>query len=270
MMKKILLGTILLTALGLLAYRQSHHPEPTTVSGQSMGTSWHLRSASPEKFAALIQQELDTIENALSTWNENSELCRYNRGEIDEPSAILSEALALAGQFEIQTDGKFTPHILRAVSNAGFAPKSATTVHQIDLSAMAKGYAVDRVRDCLRAAGLHDFVFELGGEIFASGCRPDGSPWKVVITNPHGGIGKIITLHNQALATSGNQYQIAAVSDDGQIASHLIDPATGKPIQRPLSSVSVIAEDCVTADAWATAAFIAGPQADLPVTTIWQ
>ncbi len=269
-MKKALLGTILLAAFALLVARQFQETKPTQISGQSMGTTWHLRSTSPEKYATLIQQELDTIESALSTWDENSELCRYNRGEVAEPSAILSEALAVAEQLEIQTDGKFTPHILRAVTDAGFAPKSATNAHQIDLSAMAKGYAVDKVRDRLRDAGLHNFVFELGGELFASGLQSDGSPWEVIIANPHGGEAKVIALHNQALATSGNQYQIASVTGDGQIVSHLIDPETDKPIHRPLSSVSVIAKDCATADAWATAAFIAGPDADLPVEAIWQ
>lgn len=269
-MKKILLGTTLLAALGLLAFRQFHQPPPTIISGQSMGTTWHLRCVSPEKLATLVQQELDTIESALSTWDEHSELCRYNRGEVIQPSAILAEALAIAGQLESETGGKFTPHILRSVTDAGFAPQSATTAHQIDLSGMAKGFAADKIRDRLRAAGHHNFVFELGGEIFASGLQSDGSPWKVAIANPNGSQGKTITLHDQALATSGNQYQIAAITGDGQIVSHLIDPETGTPIQRPPSSVSVIAENCATADAWATAAFIAGPQADLPVKTIWQ
>lgn len=113
----------------------------------------------------------------------------------------------------------------------------------------------------LRQLGVRDFVFELGGEVIAGdGDRP------VEIERPTSQVHEIyrtLTIRNRALATSGNYHQ----------PGHIIDLHTGKPVKRPASSVSVIAADCATADAWATALFVLGPELkDFPddIEVAWQ
>jgi thiamine biosynthesis lipoprotein len=125
---------------------------------------------------------------------------------------------------------------------------------------IGKGYAVDRVAEALTEAGLEDFLFELGGEIIAV-----GGEWEVGIERPDPSgrsIARMVKLKNRALATSGNYRQFRPAA--GGFASHIIDPRTGKPVVRPPCSVSVIAGDCATADAWATALFVLGKEISNP------
>ena len=131
-----------------------------------------------------------------------------------------------------------------------------------DLSAIAKGYAVDRVAAALRELGHGDFLVEVGGEVRAQGRRPDGSFWRVAIETPDSNarsVFEVVSLHDLALATSGdyrNYYEV-----DGRRISHTIDPRTGHPIEHALASVSVLHSDAVHADALATALDVLGPEA---------
>lgn len=131
-----------------------------------------------------------------------------------------------------------------SVHAAGFGPPRPG----IDLSGIGKGFSVDRVGERLRQLGVRDIVFGLGGEVIAG----DGG-WPVEIERPTSRareISRTLTLQNRALTTSGNYHQ----------PGHIIDPHTGKPVKRPASWVSVIANDCATADAWATTLFVLGPE----------
>ena len=130
----------------------------------------------------------------------------------------------------------------------------------INLSAIAKGYAVDRVAAALRARGLPDHLVEVGGEIRAGGRNAAGQPWKVGIEEPivHARrVGSVVLLRDQALATSGDYRNF--FFHDGKKYSHTIDPRTGWPVQHALASVSVLAESCMLADGWATALMVVGP-----------
>jgi len=134
---------------------------------------------------------------------------------------------------------------------------------QLDFSAIAKGYGVDAIGSLLREQGITDFLVEIGGEVLASGQSPRGSAWKIGINIPEEGASpneyqRLVPLQNRALATSGNYRQYYEL--DGVKYSHTINPRTGFPERNRLLSASVFAPDCMTADAYATAFMVAGPE----------
>ncbi len=129
-----------------------------------------------------------------------------------------------------------------------------------DLSAIAKGYAVDRVALELGKLEFGDFMVEIGGEVQATGRNAAGEAWRIGIERPDSGGDRLwvaVPLTDAAMATSGdyrNYYE-----RDGVRISHTIDPRTGRPISHRLASVSVIHPSCMTADALATALNVLGP-----------
>jgi FAD:protein FMN transferase len=151
------------------------------------------------------------------------------------------------------------------IRDAGGLVKRRASV-SIDLSSIAKGFGVDQVADVLRQAGFADFLVEIGGEVCAAGVRPDGRPWRVGINRPQPGarpdeLYKVISLQNQALATSGD-YRLFFVQD-GVRYSHIIDPRTGYPVTNRVVSVSVVADTCTFADGLATAVMVMGAEKGL-------
>ena len=136
--------------------------------------------------------------------------------------------------------------------------KKSDTRTQIDLSAIAKGFAVDQVVDYLREKQLKNFMVEVGGEVYASGEKPDGA-WTIGIEKPkHGRLELLggIEIKNVAVATSGDYRNFQMY--DGEKISHTISPETCRPVPNSLASCSVVATDCMTADAIATALMVMG------------
>ena len=135
---------------------------------------------------------------------------------------------------------------------------------QLDLSSIAKGFAVDRIAEALSRLGVADHLVEIGGELKGSGMKPDGSPWWVAIEEPaaaHAGIAaqsrSIVALHGLAIATSGDAQR--AFESDGRLFSHTIDPRTGWPVSDRLAAVTVLHRSCMRADALAMALTVLGP-----------
>jgi thiamine biosynthesis lipoprotein len=137
-----------------------------------------------------------------------------------------------------------------------------------DLSAIAKGYAVDRIAEAFSQKGYQNYWVEIGGEVRAKGVNPDGISWRVGIEKPASEgrrvIYKIISLKDQSLATSG-EYRNFYIEETGQRRSHTIDPRTGEPIQHTLASVSVLHPSNMYADAWATALNVLGSEEGLKI-----
>lgn len=136
---------------------------------------------------------------------------------------------------------------------------------EIDLSSLAKGYAVDRVVELLRRQGAEGVMVEIGGEVRTLGSRVDGLPWRIGIENPLAQgrqVFRVVPLRNVALATSGDYRHFQQFQ--GEIVCHLIDPRTGRPLPAQGASVTVCAASCLEADALATALFLMG--ADRGVT----
>ena len=253
-MKRLLIVAVL-AALALAIYLKSA-PAPKQLHGAAMGTTWTLswRGKETRGVEKAVAETLTKWENVLSQWKSDSDLSRFNRGEPATPE--LQRVIDLAEEIRSQSAGAFDHRMLRETSDAGFGPAGLG----IDLSGIGKGFAVDRVGERLRELGINDFIFELGGEVITG----DGE-WEVGIESPDpsgGATLRLVKLKNQALATSGNYRQFKPAP--GGLASHILDPRTRKPIVRPPSSVTVIAKDCATADAWATALFVLGEEVPGP------
>ncbi len=177
------------------------------------------------------------------------------RGRQVEPpdEAGLKDLLAAAGASHIRFLDEAT------------ATKDAAGV-LLDLSAVAKGFGADAVAEIIRDFGVSNLFVEVGGEVVVHGHNPEGTPWRIGIETPDPALlpGEsfecIIALTNGAVATSGD-YRNFRTTPEGRRFSHILDPRTGRPVEHPLASVSVIAPDCMTADALATAAFVLGPEA---------
>jgi thiamine biosynthesis lipoprotein len=137
----------------------------------------------------------------------------------------------------------------------------------IDLSAVAKGYGVDQAAEWLLSQGVDNFLVEVGGELRTHGYSPRGvnNPWVTAITEPDSGVQPVVhrrlNVGDMAVATSGDYYNFFSV--DGIRYSHTIDPRTGRPVTHGLASVTVVADNCAEADAFATAIDVMGPEQGL-------
>jgi thiamine biosynthesis lipoprotein len=249
--------------LAMLVLSCTPEKDGNLLTGESMGTTWKLawRGAAAPGLEKEVAETLLKWERVMSQWDEDSDLSRFNRGE--PPTGDLQRVVTLAEEIRAASRGAFDHRLLKETGDAGFGPAGTG----IDLSGIGKGFAVDRVGEAVRAMGITDFVFELGGEILAG----EGD-WDVVIEKPDPATrasARTVSLRNRALATSGNYRQFTPAA--GGLAGHIIDPTTGRPVVRPPSSVSVLARDCATADAWATALFVLGQDFPTPagIEVIW-
>ena len=254
-MKRIAIILGFLAVVVVLFHKRGGDPRLTTLSGRAMGCDWKLMTRDPIRAGEVrteIARVLEHWEQTLSTWREDSEISRFNRGEA--AGKDLSRVIELAEHFHKETGGAFDHRMLASLSASGFGPGGAG----IDLSSIGKGFAVDRVAEKLADLGVRDFAFSLAGEV-----RTGSQAWPVTIEQPHPGRtagGPTVPLKGMALATSGN-YRNWRRAEGGRLVSHILDPATGLPVLRPPCSVTVIAPDAATASSWATALFVLGPTA---------
>lgn len=248
-----------------------------------------------------VEQRLVSLVAQLSHWDSDSAVSRFNRAAggqwvplPEDLCRVLGGALELARD----TGGAFDPTAGALVAAWGFGPRAAPrdavpspaqiaralersgwsriefdAQHararqpggiQLDLSGIAKGYAVDQVAAVLRRFGVTDCLVEIGGELLGIGLRPDFRPWQVAIATP-GSLRverpPIVALSGRAIATSGDQWH--AWTLDGHRYSHTIDPRIGRPVDDALACVTVLHEECMHADALATALLVLGPEAGL-------
>ncbi|MBY0398664.1 FAD:protein FMN transferase [Myxococcota bacterium] len=212
------------------------------------------------------------------------ELCKWSGGAFDITVAPLvarwgfghrAQVGAPPSEAEIEEyldhTGAEIIHVGRGnPTRGGFLLKNDPEV-EIDLSAIAPGYAADHVAGGLYELGRGDFLVEIGGEIYAAGHRPDGRPWRVAIEEPveeARRIHSVVEISNQGLATSGD-YRAFYV-EDGQRISHTIDPRTGRPIANGMASATVIAPTATQADGFATALMVLGPEKGLALAEQWK
>lgn len=276
------------------------------LDGATMGTSWCVKhwwrpgvaACEAARVRGAVEVVLARVVAQMSTWEPDSDLCRFNRapagswhGLATEFYTVLEHALALAER----SGGAYDPTIGPAVELWGFGPAPSRDAAparadvraawqrvgwrrlkldaatrsalqpggaSVDLSSIAKGYAVDEVARALSSLGIGDALVEIGGELLGVGERPDGQPWRVAVRWPcgvPGETGPIVALRGLSVATSGDEFQ--RFESDGRRYSHTIDPRTGAPVPHALVSVSVLHAQCMQADALATALTVLGPQA---------
>ena len=244
-----------------------------------------------------IDRRLAQINRQMSTYDSNSELSRFNASsETDqwfevsnETAHVVMEALRIAER----TDGAFDPTVGPAVNLWGFGPggrrrqlpdeeaiektrarigyRQVTARSQppglkksrpdvfLDLSGVAKGFAVDEIMELLAAAGVESAMVEIGGEVRTLGSKPGGAPWRIGVERPTPQgrkIGQIVELRG-SMATSGDYRNFFEA--DGVRYSHTIDPTTARPVTHGLATVTVCRTDCLEADALATALLVMGP-----------
>ena len=251
-----------------------------------------------EQLKKEIQDSLTLINAQMSTYQKDSELSLFNASRSTEWQPVsegLYKVVDSAKKISDLTHGAFDISVGPLVNLWGFGPDPMTftapaqeLIDQkkkqigyklielrakplsikknipelyIDLSAIAKGYAVDQVGLLLEAHGITDYLVEIGGEIRLSGNNLNGTPWRIAIEKPtpeQRMIQKIVPITNMAMATSGDYRNFFEV--DGVRFSHTIDPRTGRPITHKLASVTVLRETTMEADALATAFMVLGPQ----------
>lgn len=244
---------------------------------------------------------LAEVDAQMSTWRPDSEIMKARRATgpvaISEDTAdVVRDALALAAA----TDGAFDPTVQPLMEVWGFhsrgrgiqapapealeaaraqvgwqrvdlqysggSPQLTTGGTALDLSAIAKGHAVDRIASFLSGLGHADHMVEVGGEVRVSGHGPNGV-WTLGVDSPEEGaapgqsFAALLSLTNVGLATSGNYRNLVEV--DGRKVHHTMDPRTGQPASTDVASASVVASDCRTADAIATAVMVLGVDAGL-------
>jgi len=256
-----------------------------------------LSSEQARGIRACVETHLDAVAQAMSTYRPDSELSQFNAFGETTPFRVapeVAQVFAKAVAVSAKTGGAFDVTVGPLVNAWGFGPqgepeaepseeelaalrrrvgydklevdtvastiaKSAPDVY-CDLSAIAKGYAVDKLAEGLDALGFGNYMVEVGGEVRTRGRNSSGDVWRIGIARPIPGVGdvqRVIALPDLALATSGdyqNYYE-----RDGKRLSHMIDPVTGRPIAHKLASVSVIHAECAIADAYATAFMVLGP-----------
>lgn len=242
-----------------------------------------------------IQQQLQQVDASMSTYRQDSELNQLNAmpvGEWMNVSPALFEVLQISQSVSEASQGAFDVTVGGLVNLWGFGPDersqqmpSDTVLQQalaetgyqylqlnadrmqvrrlrdsyLDLSAVAKGYAVDQVAAWLRTQGASNFLVNIGGDLIVGGERAENRPWRIGVEVPDSRIQAaqhIFEVRHLAVATSGdyrNYYEV-----DGQRLSHTLDPRTGRPIAHQLASATVLHPSAALADAWATAFMVLG------------
>lgn len=265
-----------------------------TLSGNTMGTTYNITYLDPSErdFKTSIDSLLEVFNQSLSTYIPDSELSRFNQSDTlyFKLPYFLPVLQSSKTVYEI-TGGAFDPTVGPLVNLWGFGPsgpqlKDSVNISSmlglvgfdkiyfdsasvrkskpgmyLDFSAIAKGYGVDVVAEFLKGKGIENLLVEIGGELVARGVNEKGELWKVGINRPEelgraDDLYSIVALNNRGMATSGNYrnyYEAGGIK-----ISHTINPATGKPVNHGLLSATVLADDCMTADAYATAMMVMG------------
>ena len=278
----------------------------THLYGPTMGTTYNVKfvpveGVNEQEVKQQIDQVLVDINQLMSTYIPDSELSQFNQWNSIDPFdlspqtiQVLNEAKRLgdisAGLLDvtvgplvnlwgfgplsrpnkIPTDEliKTTQRLVgleKLTLGPTWASKSITNL-SVDLSTIAKGYAVDQVAELLHTHKIDNFIVEIGGEMRVSGIKASGKTWVIAIEKPEAeqrSIQELISIGNNAVATSGD-YRIY-YEQDGVRYSHLIDPSTGYPITHNLVSVTVIHPSSMTADGLATALNVMGKDKALAV-----
>jgi len=279
---------------GGLPLRSPAHHTRRSLGGDTMGTTWHVELfAAPgrrdEELRRLIEKELERLVAQLSHWRADSDVSRFGgspAGQWVDLPAELFHVLECGLTVSEATSGAFDPAIGDLVEAWGFGPSQLRTTPtarrpgaagirldaslsrawqpggvSLDLSAIGKGFAVDRIACLLDMPEISSCLVEIGGELRARGVKPDGQPWWVAIERPPdessaGFPDARIALCGMSIASSGDYRRF--FMDDGVRYSHMIDPRTGSPSRHPIASVTVLHEECMLADAYSTALAVLG------------
>ena len=263
-------------------------------SGLVFGTVYNITYQHKESLKNEIEAELRRFDGSLSPFNDTATITRINRNEPVEADTFFTKVFRRSMEISRETDGAFDITVAPLVNAWGFGFKQgifpdSTEVdsllefigyHKVELtaegrvakqdprlmldcSAVAKGYAVDVVAQLLASRGVQNFMVDIGGEVVVHGHNPQEARWRIGINKPvddslslNQELQTVLHVSEAGIATSGNYRNF--YYRDGKKYAHTIDPRTGYPVQHSILSATVIAKDCMSADAYATAFMVMG------------
>ena len=274
-----------------------HRKEPVLIKigGETQGTYYAITYYHDD--STNLQPSIDSLlhrfDSTASTYKPNSIISRMNNNDpsvkADEMFTIIFQKamevsektngafditvgpLVYAWGFGLANRMKMNQHIVdslmplvgyhKVILDSSKLIKTDTRI-RIDFNAIAQGYAVDVVGAFLDSKGVQSYLIDIGGEVLARRTKPGGEKWSVAIEKPTKNaddertIQEVVSLQDMAISTSGSYRKF--YEENGIRYSHTIDPSTGYPVKHSLLSVSVLAKDCMTADAYATAFMVMG------------
>ena len=281
----LIIGTIIIVGENKPTYR--------TQQGKIFGTLYTITYEHNEDIQSLIIDALQAVDASLSPFNKKSIISHVNNNECLFVDTLFTEVFRNAEIIYAESHGAFDPTVAPLVNAWGFGFKQSSDItastidslqslvglHHVtlnnglitkndprimlDFSAIAKGYGSDCVARVLDSCGIQNYMVEIGGEIVIKGLNKNGNPWGIGINKPiddslstNQELQTVLRLTDCAIATSGNYRNY--YYKDGIKYAHTIDPRTGYPVQHSLLSATVIADNCMRADALATAFMVLG------------
>ena len=263
-------------------------------SGLIFGTVYNITYQHAENLKADIEAEMLRFDGSLSPFNDTAVITRVNRGEDIVTDSLFRNVFRRSMQISRETAGAFDITVAPLVNAWGFGfkkgqfPDSAAVDSlrrlvgyekvsltpegrvtktdprvMLDCSAVAKGYAVDIIAQLLRRRGVENFMVDIGGEVVTGGRNPQNALWRIGVNKPvddslstNQELQTVLHVSGVGIATSGNYRNY--YYHEGRKYAHTIDPATGYPALHHLLSATLIASDCMSADAYATACMVMG------------
>ncbi len=265
------------------------------IAGFTQGTTYHITYETPDTsdLKPEIESLLNDFSKLFSLYDPSSLISKINRNEETLVNNMFKYVFNKSGQVWKESDGYFDVTVLPLVNAWGFGPGEKVNMEksrldsllqfvgmekikivddriikekpeiQLDFNAIAKGYSVDVVAEYFDNNKIKNYMIEIGGEIRTKGLNPNNKLWKIGVDRPDFGnmipgqqMQVILQMKNKSLATSGNYRKF--YEEDGVKYAHSINPKTGYPSKNQLLSTTVIANDCISADAWATAFMVMG------------
>lgn len=288
------LGFLTFLIIGTILIIKHQHNMPYQHNrGSVFGTFYNITYQCDNDLQKEIEAELKKVDQALSMFNQESIISKINRNEKVELNEMFLQVINLAQKVSQDTDGAFDITVAPLVNAWGFgfktgAKPSGVSIDSLmntvgykkislkgrqlikenkntmlDCSAIAKGYGSDVVAAFLRKRGIENYMVEIGGEVVTQGISEKRVPWRIGVTKPtddslnvENELQTVLNVTNKAMATSGNYRNF--YYKDGKKYAHTIDPKTGYPVQHSLLSATVLADNCATADAYATSFMVMG------------
>ena len=268
-------------------------PPFRTNEGLVFGTVYKITYQHADDLQNEIKEAMLEVDNSLSPYNPNSIITRINHNQDTTLNEHFTHVFELAQQISAETEGAFDITVAPLVNAWGFGFKHSIDIQpnvidslrqfigyqkiqmvdgkmvkedprlMLDCSAIAKGYGVDRVARLLDKKGVQHYMVDIGGEVVVKGKNSRMKTWRIGINKPvedslsiNQELQTILEVSGVGMATSGNYRKF--YYKDGKRYAHTIDPRLGTPIQHNILSATVLAKDCTTADAYATAFMVMG------------
>lgn len=268
-------------------------PPFRTNEGLVFGTVYKITYQHDNDLHTIIKDALQEVDNSLSPYNKNSIITRINHNQDTTLNEHFTHVFQLAQKISSETDGAFDITVAPLVNAWGFGFKNSITIEphiidslkqfighekikleddkiiksdsrvMLDCSSIAKGYGVDMVAHALDKRGVENYMVDIGGEVVVKGKNSRMKTWRIGINKPvedslsvNQELQTILEVSGVGMATSGNYRKF--YYKDGKRYAHTIDPRLGYPVQHSILSATVIAKDCTTADAYATAFMVMG------------